>query len=119
MKRKSEDQDDLLYQLAVALLELIDKPIDIELEQTGSPHGLVLNGTLLRAFDTPASAAPSLSVMIGAHITTIRIAPIHRIAIQRTNDKPNPLHSIHLLLTDGFSLHIKSQDHKFHLQSPL
>ncbi len=119
MERDDQNQNDLSYQLALALLELIEKPIDIELEQPGHHEGLALHGTLLRAFDTPVahSAPPSLSVMIGAQTLTIRLAPIEKIAVRRPKSTlSNRLRSIHILLTDGFTLHINAQPQ--HLQPP-
>jgi hypothetical protein len=105
MEPLHESQDDLFYELGLALLELLDRPIDLELEQTGAPDGLVLTGTLLRAFDTPAQA--SLSITIGAHTISIRPTPIKQLQIKRNNLNRHQIQSIHLLLTDGFSLHIK------------
>lgn len=105
MEPLHENQDDLLYELGLALLELLDRPIDLELEQTGAPQGLILTGTLLRAFDTPAQA--SLSITIGAHTISIRPSPIKKLLIQRNNQNTHQIQSVHLLFTDGFSLHIK------------
>ena len=73
--------DNGLFALSLALLELIDREVAIELEQGDNPCALVLQGTLLRAFDTPSTTAtPSISLMTGAHSITIRLGPIRRIA---------------------------------------
>jgi hypothetical protein len=97
--------DDTLYTLGLALLELLDREIAIELEQGDNPSGLVLQGTLLRAFDAPpGTTTPSINLMIGAHSISIRPGPIHRIAYRH---KPH-LDSIHIHFHDNYSLHIKS-----------
>jgi hypothetical protein len=100
-------QDDLLYELGLALLELIDRPIDLELSQNRHANGLVLNGTLLRAFDSPAQA--DISLMIGSHTISIRPATLANIFITRAEPHKGPLQSIHILFTDNFFLHIKPQ----------
>jgi hypothetical protein len=105
MEPTSDHQDNLFYQLGLALLELIDQPLDVELEHPANPAGLVLNGTLLRAFDTPAQA--DLSIAIGAHTIVIRPSHLKAISINRTPKHPHQIQSVHLLLTDHFHLHIK------------
>src|SRR6476646_11326904 len=105
MEPTSDHQDDLFFQLGLALLELIDKPIDLELERPDSTAGLILNGTLLRAFDTPAQA--DLSLTIGAHTISIRPSNLKAITINRTNNQTSQIQSLHLLFTDNFFLHVK------------
>lgn len=105
MEPTNDHQDDLFFELGLALLELIDKPIDLELEQPTRAEGLVLNGTLLRAFDTPAQA--DLSLSIGAHTISIRPSHLKTIAITRADTPHHQIQSLHLLFTDNFSLHIK------------
>lgn len=110
MEPTSDHQDHLFFQLGLALLELLDQPLDIELEHPTNTAGLILNGTLLRAFDTPAQA--DLSITIGAHTITIRPSHLKAISINRTTDHANQIQSVHLLLTDHFHLHIKPQHTK-------
>jgi hypothetical protein len=105
MEPTNDHQDDLFFELGLALLELIDKPVDIELEQPTRAAGLVLNGTLIRAFDTPAQA--DLSLAIGSHTISIRPSHLKTIAITRNNNPKHQIQSLHLLFTDNFSLHIK------------
>ena len=105
MEPTNDHQDDLFFELGLALLELIDQPIDLELEQPYQNQGLVLNGTLLRAFDTPAQA--DLSLTIGSHTISIRPSHLKTIAITRNNNPHHQIQSLHLLFTDNFSLHIK------------
>jgi hypothetical protein len=105
MEPTNENQDHLFFQLGLALLELIDKPIDLEIEQAHNASGLVLNGNLIRAFDTPAQA--DLSLAIGAHTISIRPSTLKAIAVNRTNNQTGQIQSVHLLFTDNFSLHLK------------
>lgn len=110
MEPTSDHQDHLFFQLGLALLELLDRPLDVELEHPTSTAGLVLNGTLLRAFDTPAQA--DLSIAIGAHTISIRPSHLKAISINRSTGPPSQIQSVHLLLTDHFHLHIKPQHTK-------
>jgi hypothetical protein len=107
MEPTSDHQDDLFFQLGLALLELLDRPLDLELEHPTCTAGLVLNGTLLRAFDSPAQA--DLSITIGAHTITIRPSCLKAISINRDTSFGNPIQSLHLLLADNFFLHVKPQ----------
>lgn len=101
--------DDDLYALSLALLELLDHEIAVELEQGDNPAALILQGTLLRAFDTPSNTTtPSISLMIGAHSISIRLAQIRRIVYRHKTRPHRRLTSIHILLHDDYSLHIKS-----------
>lgn len=101
--------NDGLFALSLALLELIDREVAIELEQGDNPCALILRGTLLRAFDTPSTtAAPSISLMIGAHSITLRLGSIRRIAYRHKTLPLPRLRSIHIHLDDNYSLHIKS-----------
>ena len=109
MKPLNENQDDLFYHLGVALLELIEKPIDIELQRAQGPSALVLNGILLRAFDTPAQ--PSLAIAIGAHTIAIRPSSLLSLLINRNPKNPHVIESIQMLLNDGFTIHLKPQSH--------
>ena len=105
MEPQNQNQDDLFYELGLALLELIDKPIDLELSRPRSTTGLVLTGTLLRAFDTPAQA--SLSITISAHTISIRPSNLKDIHITRDKQQPSQIQSLHLTFTDQFTIHIK------------
>lgn len=105
MEPQNQNQDDLFYQLGLALLELLDKPIDLELSRHKSTNGLILNGTLLRAFDTPAQA--SLSLTIGAHTISIRPSTLKTLHITRSKQQPSQIQSLHLLFTDQYTIHIK------------
>jgi hypothetical protein len=119
MERKNQNQDDILYQLAIALLELLDQPVELELGQAGTRAGLILNGILFRAFDQPnQTTAPSLTIAIGAQSITIRTSSIKRIAIRRSANHKNRPQNIHALLSDGFALHIKPQPNRNTTQQP-
>ncbi len=99
---------DPYYNLGLALLELLNKPVLLELEHPDSPAALALHGTLLRAFDPPTTTAPpALTLMIGAHSVNIRLGAIKQTAYKRAPTQPPRLLAVHLLLTDGHALHIK------------
>jgi len=107
---KGEHDADVLYQLALALLELLGRPVDLELELEHSQGngGLALHGTLLRAFEPPFHPlSPTLGIAIGAHYVSIRVAGIEDIVCRRSGDKHQVLHSLHVLLSNGDALHIK------------
>jgi hypothetical protein len=111
MEHKDSNQNQIEYRLGLALLQLLEKRVDIELQRAGAPNGLVLDGTLLRAFDTPNQ--PSLTLMIGAHTIAIRPSRIKRIAIDKSTDH---LQAVHLLLPDDFQLHLAPHPNPKHPQ---
>ncbi len=107
MNPKQPPHDPLLT-LGLALLELIDCPIAIELEQPNNPAALALHGILLRAFDDFGSPTnPTMTLMIGAHSTTIRLAQIRQTQYHRDPTDHHKLLAIRLLLSDEYTLHIK------------
>jgi len=100
--------NDPLYPFALALLELIEKPVLVELEHHHRNPSLAVAGTLIRAFDPPnPTAPPSITIMIGAHTTTIRLAPVRRAHCQKSPPPRRRVLALHALLTDGYALHIK------------
>jgi hypothetical protein len=108
MNPQQKSQNPNIHQLALALLELIDQPILLELEHRNRTSSLALTGTLLRAFDDPLpTIAPTLTIMIGAHSISLRLTTIQQATIHHAPLPPNRVRSVHLLLHDGYSLHIK------------
>jgi hypothetical protein len=97
--------EDPLYQLGLALLEVIDKPVTLELEHPRHLAALTLQGILIRAFDTPIT--PSVSLMIGSQTLTLRLSKIKQTHIARDTKGRHQLEAIHLLLNDNYALHIK------------
>lgn len=109
MNPKHQPHSPDLHAIALALLELLDRPVSLELEQGDRPAALALSGTLLRAFDDPLPAtATALTIMVGAHAVSLRLATIQRALVQRATAPPAKLRGIHLLLDDGYALHIKA-----------
>jgi len=105
----SQPNDELLYNLGLALLELNGSKIAIELEHPPNPAALVLHGTLLRAFDSPCSTKnPTMTLMIGAASITIRTTTIKQAQYQYTKPNQKTLKAIRLSLNDSYVLHIQT-----------
>lgn len=110
MSLDHDNELDLLYELGLALIELLDRPITVELERAAAAHALALEGVLLRAFDGTARAhLPTLTIMIGGHCVKLRLGTIKQTHLERDRKRPGaPLQSAHILLSDGYALHIKA-----------
>jgi len=101
--------DNPLYTLGLALLELIDHPVLLTLQHPDHNNHLHLQGTLIKAFDPPTpTAPPSVTLMLGAHSTTIRLASLQTAQYQKSPPPKPHLIAIHILLHDHYALHIRA-----------
>lgn len=102
-----DDCEAVLHELALALLELIGREVDIELDGADSAPALAASGTLLRAFEPPfPTSSPTLSLMIGPNCIGIRLAGIERVVCRREPRGSHGLLGLHVLLSGGGALHL-------------
>jgi len=92
----------------MALLELIGKRVDVELERNDGFEGLALNGTLIRAFEPPFHPHfASLGFMIGPHYVRLRTDGVSRVIHKKQQGEGGQTTSIHVRLHNNDALHIK------------